>query len=70
VFIVRVEVAIPSVAAITDAGSKPQVTPLARPAEHDRFTEPVNPPSAVMVMVEVAEPPRVMLAGENDAAEI
>jgi hypothetical protein len=70
VLTVSVELAVPLLEAVTVAGLKLQDTPATVPLEHDRLTEPENPPREVIATVEVAESPAATVAGENGVAEI
>jgi hypothetical protein len=61
---------VPLLEAATVAGLKLHDIPVAKPLVHDRLTELENPPRELTIMVEVAEFPATMVAGENGVADI
>jgi hypothetical protein len=68
VFIVKLEVELVLPEGVTDVGLRLHVIPLLE--EHVSATALLNPPTAVTVTVEVAEPPGATVAGEAALAEI
>ena len=54
---------------VTDGGTNPQLAPAGKPVQ-ESATAPVNPPVAVIVTVDVAEPPGLTVVGDSALAEM